>query len=137
MPSSAPLASMPSLSTPLTTFFSSGTYAVSRPGRQLGAPHTTVFLPSGPASTTAFMLWLSAIGSTRSTRAIHASARALGKRTMIGGPYASTDPQVLLPLADHVVVGEPDEVFDGIATDLERGCAKRLYVITDKPDISR
>jgi radical SAM superfamily enzyme YgiQ (UPF0313 family) len=27
--------------------------------------------------------------------------------------------------------------FDEIASDLERGCAKRLYVITDKPDISK
>jgi radical SAM superfamily enzyme YgiQ (UPF0313 family) len=64
-------------------------------------------------------------------------ARALGKRTMIGGPYASSEPEVLLRLADHVVVGEPDEIFDGIATDLERGSAKRLYVIKDKPDISK
>src|SRR6516225_12003936 len=52
-------------------------------------------------------------------------ARVLGKRTMIGGPYASSEPQVMLPLADHVVVGEPDEVFDTIAVDLERGLAKR------------
>jgi radical SAM superfamily enzyme YgiQ (UPF0313 family) len=64
-------------------------------------------------------------------------ARALGRRTMIGGPYASAEPQVLLRLADHVVVGEPDEIFDGIAMDLERGSAQRLYVIKDKPDISK
>ena len=63
--------------------------------------------------------------------------RALGKRTMIGGPYASSEPQVLLRLADHVVVGEPDEIFDGIAAALERGSAKRLYVVKDKPDISK
>ena len=64
-------------------------------------------------------------------------ARALGKRTMIGGPYASSEPDALLSLADHVVVGEPDEVFQEIAADLERGSAKRLYVITDKPDITK
>ena len=64
-------------------------------------------------------------------------ARALGKRTMIGGPYASSEPDTLLPLADHVVVGEPDEIFDRIAADLERGSAKRLYVIHDKPDVSK
>ncbi|MGO8815516.1 MAG: B12-binding domain-containing radical SAM protein [Terriglobia bacterium] len=63
-------------------------------------------------------------------------ARALGKRTMMGGPYASSEPEVLLRLADHVVVGEPDEIFDGIAADLERGSAKRLYVIKEKPDIT-
>ena len=64
-------------------------------------------------------------------------ARALGKRTMIGGPYASSEPDTLLPLADHVVVGEPDEIFDRIAADLERGSAQRLYVIHDKPDVSK
>src|SRR5215468_11093967 len=56
---------------------------------------------------------------------------------MIGGPYASSEPETLLSLADHVVVGEPDEVFHAIAADLERGSAKRLYVIKDKPDISK
>lgn len=63
-------------------------------------------------------------------------ARALGKRTIIGGPYASSEPESLLALADHVVVGEPDEIFDGIAADLERGSARRLYVVDEKPDIS-
>src|SRR5215831_8625098 len=64
-------------------------------------------------------------------------ARALGKRTMIGGPFASSEPELLLSLADHVVVGEPDEVFPEIAADLERGSAKRLYVVKDKPDVSK
>ncbi len=64
-------------------------------------------------------------------------ARALGKRTMVGGPYASSEPEVLLKCADHVVVGEPDEVFADIAADLERGSAKRLYEIKDKPDVSK
>jgi radical SAM superfamily enzyme YgiQ (UPF0313 family) len=71
---------------------------------------------------------------------IHATlrrARALGKRTMIGGPYASSEPEVVCRLADHVVVGEPDELFDGIAADLERGTARALYLIAEKPDISR
>ena len=64
-------------------------------------------------------------------------ARALGKRTMIGGPYASSEPDTLLRLADHVVLGEPDEIFHEIASDLERGSAKRLYAVKDKPDISK
>jgi len=63
--------------------------------------------------------------------------RALGRRTMIGGPYASSEPDTLLLLADHVVVGEPDEAFHEIAAELEGGSAKRLYVITDKPDIRK
>ncbi len=64
-------------------------------------------------------------------------ARSLGRRTMVGGPYASSEPAVLLKLADHVVVGEPDEVFAQIAADLENGHAKRLYVIEEKPDVSK
>lgn len=64
-------------------------------------------------------------------------ARALGKRTIIGGPFASSEPDLLLRLADHVVVGEPDEIFPEIASDLEQGSAKRLYVVNEKPDVSK
>jgi len=67
---------------------------------------------------------------------ILARARALGRRTMIGGPYASAEPEVLLPLADHVVVGEPDAEFAGIAADLETGKARPLYVVHEKPDVT-
>src|ERR1700720_443952 len=63
-------------------------------------------------------------------------ASKLNRRTMIGGPYASSDPDELLPLADHVVVGEPDEIFPEIAADLECGSARRLYSIEEKPDVS-
>jgi radical SAM superfamily enzyme YgiQ (UPF0313 family) len=64
-------------------------------------------------------------------------ARRLGKRTIIGGPYASSQPEELLDWADHVVVGEPDEVFDRIASDLEGGTAQKLYQIHEKPDITK
>jgi radical SAM superfamily enzyme YgiQ (UPF0313 family) len=64
-------------------------------------------------------------------------ASKLGRRTMIGGPYASSEPEALLSLADHVVVGEPDEVFQEIAADLEVGSARRLYRISEKPDVTR
>jgi radical SAM superfamily enzyme YgiQ (UPF0313 family) len=64
-------------------------------------------------------------------------ARGLGKRTMVGGPYASTEPEALLAFADHVVVGEPDEIFAIIATGLETGLARRLYVVHEKPDLRK
>jgi radical SAM superfamily enzyme YgiQ (UPF0313 family) len=64
-------------------------------------------------------------------------ASKLGRRTIIGGPYASAEPEVLLRLADHVIVGEPDEIFPEIATDLEVGSARRMYRVTVKPDVSR
>src|SRR3984893_11730551 len=64
-------------------------------------------------------------------------ASKLNRRPMIGGAYASSEPQALLPLANHVVVGEPDEIFPEIAADLERGSARRLYRVIDKPDVTR
>lgn len=70
-------------------------------------------------------------------REILLRARALGRRTIIGGPFASSEPELLLRLADHVVVGEPDEVFLEIASDLERGPARRLYEVKEKPDVNK
>ncbi|HET7212998.1 MAG TPA: radical SAM protein [Terriglobia bacterium] len=64
-------------------------------------------------------------------------ARVLGKRTIIGGPFASSEPELLLRLADHVVVGEPDEMFSEIASDLECGSARSLYVVKERPDVSK
>ncbi len=66
-----------------------------------------------------------------------ARARRLGRRTIVGGPYASGEPARMLAIADHVVAGEPDEVFGDIARDLEEGTARRLYEIPDKPDVTR
>jgi len=66
-----------------------------------------------------------------------ARARRLGRRTMVGGPYASGDPASMLVIADHVVAGEPDEVFLDIAQDLEDGTARRLYEIAEKPDVTK
>ena len=34
-------------------------------------------------------------------------------------------------------MGEPDEIFPEIAADLERGSARRLYRVREKPDVSR
>jgi len=63
-------------------------------------------------------------------------ARALGTRTFIGGPWASSEPDVVRLEADHVMVGEAEEVFSDIAQALENGTARSLYHVTDKPDIS-
>jgi radical SAM superfamily enzyme YgiQ (UPF0313 family) len=68
---------------------------------------------------------------------ILARARRLGRRTIVGGPYASGEPGVLLKVADHVVEGEPDEVFHEIARDLENGTARRHYKIAEKPDLTK
>src|SRR6202453_1972198 len=66
-----------------------------------------------------------------------ARARAFGRRTFVGGPWASTDPEAALQVADHVMVGEAEEAFPGIAAALENGTAHALYRIIDKPDMTR
>jgi radical SAM superfamily enzyme YgiQ (UPF0313 family) len=63
-------------------------------------------------------------------------ARTLGRRTFIGGPWASSEPEYLLTKADHVMVGEAEEVFAGIAAALENGTAHALYRVIDKPALT-
>jgi radical SAM superfamily enzyme YgiQ (UPF0313 family) len=69
--------------------------------------------------------------------AVLARARSLGRRTFIGGPWASSEPELLLKEADHVLAGEAEEVFAEIAVALETGAARRLYRVSDKPDMTR
>ncbi len=71
-----------------------------------------------------------------STLSVLSRARALTRRTFIGGPWASSEPEFLLQHADHVMVGEAEEAFAAIATALEEGSAQPLYRIDDKPDMS-
>ncbi len=42
-----------------------------------------------------------------------------------------------MKLADHVVAGEPDEVFQEIAKDFENGTARRFYQVEEKPDLTK
>ncbi len=63
-------------------------------------------------------------------------ARSLGTRTFIGGPWASSEPDVVQLDADHVMVGEAEEVFAAIALALENGTAQRMYRVIEKPDLS-
>ena len=68
--------------------------------------------------------------------AILRRARALGTRTFIGGPWASSEPEIVQLEADHVMVGEAEEVFAEIAVALENGTAQRVYHVTQKPALS-
>jgi radical SAM superfamily enzyme YgiQ (UPF0313 family) len=63
-------------------------------------------------------------------------ARSLGTRTFIGGPWASSEPEIVRLEADHVMVGEAEEVFAAIATALENGTAESVYHVIQKPDLS-
>jgi radical SAM superfamily enzyme YgiQ (UPF0313 family) len=84
------------------------------------------------------LVMISAMHAQRAdARAILARARSLGRRTFIGGPWASSDPDAVLADADHVLVGEAEEVFAGIAAALEEGTARNLYHVSEKPDMTR
>ncbi|HZD77308.1 MAG TPA: cobalamin-dependent protein, partial [Acidobacteriaceae bacterium] len=83
------------------------------------------------------LIMISAMHAQRfHARDILQRARTLGRRTFVGGPWASSDPDAVLQYADHVMVGEAEEAFAGIATALEQGTAQRLYRIVDKPDMT-
>ncbi len=83
------------------------------------------------------LIMISAMHAQRvDTLAVLARARAMGKRTFIGGPWASSEPEFLLTKADHVMVGEAEEVFTGIAQALQEGTAQALYTVVDKPALT-
>ena len=58
--------------------------------------------------------------------------RALGLRTVVGGPIASSLSAAELK-ADHVVVGEAEALIAGLARDLEQGTAKPVYQAAERP----
>ncbi len=84
------------------------------------------------------LVMVSAMHAQRTdTKEILARARELGARTFIGGPWASSEPDLLRTFADHVMVGEAEEAFADIAVALEQGAARDLYKVDNKPDMSR
>jgi radical SAM superfamily enzyme YgiQ (UPF0313 family) len=62
--------------------------------------------------------------------------RAHGVRTVVGGPIASGFGELHLH-ADHVVVGEAEDLIAPLAEELERGTAKPMYKASEKPSLDR
>jgi radical SAM superfamily enzyme YgiQ (UPF0313 family) len=62
--------------------------------------------------------------------------RARGLRTVIGGPI-TTSLDTLIPLADHIVAGEAEDLIAELAQDLEHGRAKPLYRASELPSLQR
>jgi radical SAM superfamily enzyme YgiQ (UPF0313 family) len=58
--------------------------------------------------------------------AILARCRDRGLRTVVGGPVTSSVEE-LPQHADHVVIGEAEELVEGLAADLEQGTAQPVY----------
>ncbi|MFQ5777282.1 MAG: B12-binding domain-containing radical SAM protein [Terriglobia bacterium] len=68
--------------------------------------------------------------------AILARCRARGVRTVIGGPVTSSVEE-LRQHADHVVIGEAEDLIAGLAEDLERGTAKPRYQARGLPTLAK
>jgi radical SAM superfamily enzyme YgiQ (UPF0313 family) len=66
--------------------------------------------------------------------AIVERCRARNLRTVIGGPIASSVAASELK-ADHVVIGEAEDLIAGLARDLERGTAKAVYQASERPEM--
>ena len=62
--------------------------------------------------------------------------RARGLRTVLGGPVTSGVADIR-QYADHVVVGEAEDLVPELVRDLESGTAKPLYTASNLPDLTR
>jgi radical SAM superfamily enzyme YgiQ (UPF0313 family) len=62
--------------------------------------------------------------------------RTHGVRTVVGGPIASSIPARELE-ADHIVVGEAEDLIAELASDLEAGCARAVYEAAERPAMER
>ncbi len=70
-----------------------------------------------------------------SLQEVLARCRALGVRTIVGGPYATALPGEF-GAADHIVLGESEEIVRPLAAALERPGAARVWREERKPDLS-
>ena len=71
-----------------------------------------------------------------SLQEVLARCQRLGVRTVVGGPYTTALPAEM-HLADHVVVGEGEELIPALGLDLEMNRARPLYEEKGKPDLTR
>ena len=60
--------------------------------------------------------------------------RALGRPSVVGGPYVTSTPETVP--ADHIVQGEGEIIIPQLAKDLENGTAVALYVETSRPSVA-
>ncbi|MBN2223370.1 MAG: B12-binding domain-containing radical SAM protein [Deltaproteobacteria bacterium] len=62
--------------------------------------------------------------------------RARGVRVVMGGPHPSLLPEEALLHADAVVVGEAENIWCGVLSDVLAGRSAGIYVCRRKPDLS-
>src|ERR1700733_417248 len=71
-----------------------------------------------------------------SMKEVLARARAMGKKTVVGGAFASGNPQILADAADHQVLDEGEITIPLFLKDLANDEAKALYRSERKPDVT-
>jgi radical SAM superfamily enzyme YgiQ (UPF0313 family) len=63
-------------------------------------------------------------------------AHSLGKTVVVGGAYATTDPDASRD-ADCVVIGESEELIGPLCSDILNGALKPRYKAENRPDVTR
>ena len=63
-------------------------------------------------------------------------AHSRGKTVVVGGAYATTDPDAS-EAADCIVIGESEDLIGPLCSDLERGTLQARYQANQRPDVSR
>ena len=70
-----------------------------------------------------------------SLKQVVALCNAAKKKIIVGGPYVTTTLEELTG-ADHVVLGEAEEILPQLVDDLERGEAKAVYSKPERPQLA-
>ena len=70
-----------------------------------------------------------------SLKQVVALCNAAKKRIIVGGPYVTTTLEELTG-ADHVVLGEAEEIVPQLVSDLERGETKAVYSKPERPQLA-
>ena len=60
--------------------------------------------------------------------------KSRGVMTVVGGPMATVEPELLEDLADVIFVGEADDTWPQFLSEWERGCHKTRYEQPEKTD---
>jgi|GEM_PF-27241 len=64
------------------------------------------------------------------------TCRARSKTIIAGGPYPTANYRQIEGV-DHFVLGEVEDILSGFLTDLQAGCARRVYHAQHRPDIAQ
>jgi radical SAM superfamily enzyme YgiQ (UPF0313 family) len=84
------------------------------------------------------VVFISGIMSQLETiKAVAERARALGKTVVVGGAGPTLQPELFVPIADFVVVGESETALPAMLEDMARGVRSGTYRARSLPDLER